>query len=738
MILVMGIVWASISFQMADTAAHAELGDGVVSMLTDRIVQGCYDISYQLSPGGDGSTEPADLFAPRLAQRREELTDKLKKSQDVSQAESSDDPYMDDALHQEMNAINDSVRWLNDMLLHQELPLENLFYYAVDTESGAVLTNAPSTSMVGYALQQIAEGHMDDSTSYAFPFAAGLSFDRHGKASVLDLSHAVQNSRAAAASASLCSALTQRSIDIRQQLQGILEGFAGYEGMTIAPRSMKIMFVMPDTETLTARDDLSLEILFSRANALGDMGYTAVFFLALGLALLAGFAMGLVKEWALADALLIRRIPLEAVALAVLLLPGVEERIRCWTADPVAPFSFAVDLLLLLLLLSAAYTAGLCFSPLASTAPRAYLQERSLCVRYWPQLKKGGMKLWRACTELDLSLPHRRAVLKLTVLNCVILIAAWFLSPLGMVLYSVLLFFFLDRRYRRVQAQYRAVLDAARCMADGRLDTDIQEDAGPFTELRDELIEIRQGFQKAVDAEVKSQSMKTELITNVSHDLKTPLTAIITYVDLLKREDITEEERRDYIDTLDRKSQRLKQLITDLFDVSKAVSRDMTPELLPLDLGALLKQVRSELGDKLDASGLDFRWSIPVEKVPVLLDGQRTYRVFENLLINIIKYAMPGTRAYIDLVPGDDSVSVTFRNISDAELRLNGMDLTERFVRGDPSRSTEGSGLGLAIVKSFVELQGGSFHIEVDGDLFKAQILWPLRQEEPMDIPFEQ
>ena len=219
--------------------------------------------------------------------------------------------------------------------------------------------------------------------------------------------------------------------------------------------------------------------------------------------------------------------------------------------------------------------------------------------------------------------------------------------------------------------------------------------------------------------------MKTELITNVSHDLKTPLTAIITYVNLLKNPGINEEERLSYVETLDQKTQRLKVLIEDLFEVSKAQSGNINMNFMDVDVVSLMKQVRLEMEDQIADSGLVFRWNLPEEKVIINLDGQRTYRVFVNLINNILKYSMPNSRVFIDIVPNNGIVQICFRNISLAELDFDVDRLTDRFVRGDESRNTEGSGLGLAIAKSFVELQHGTFKIDVDGDLFKATITWP-------------
>ena len=265
------------------------------------------------------------------------------------------------------------------------------------------------------------------------------------------------------------------------------------------------------------------------------------------------------------------------------------------------------------------------------------------------------------------------------------------------------------------------MLNATNQMAEGDLDVVITEDLGIFNPFKEEMEKIRSGFKNAVEKEVKSQRMKTELITNVSHDLKTPLTAIITYVDLLKGE-TDEEKRQEYLQVLERKSLRLKVLIEDLFEISKANSANVTLHIVDVDIVNLFKQVQLELSDKIADAGLDFRCIYPEGKVIVPLDSQKTYRIFENLLVNVIKYAMPHTRVYVEIVQEQDAVAVRIKNVSEAELNFNPEEVTERFVRGDVSRNTEGSGLGLAIVKSFVELQKGKFWIETEADLFKVEI----------------
>ena len=279
----------------------------------------------------------------------------------------------------------------------------------------------------------------------------------------------------------------------------------------------------------------------------------------------------------------------------------------------------------------------------------------------------------------------------------------------------------------KLQAKYNDMLHKIEAVSEGNLSVDMTEDLGVFNLMKEKLSLIQIGLRNAVEKEVQSQRMKNELITNVSHDLKTPLTAIITYVDLLKEENLSEDKRKEYLDTLERKSLRLKVLIEDLFEVSKANSGNVILNYMDVDICNLVKQVRCELADKLEQADLDVRIELPDKKVMLSLDSQKTYRIYENLFSNIAKYSMPGTRVYVQGVLTDNEISISLKNISAQEIMVNASELAERFVRGDESRNTEGSGLGLAIAKSFVELQGGKFILECDGDLFKVTTVFPVK-----------
>jgi len=235
------------------------------------------------------------------------------------------------------------------------------------------------------------------------------------------------------------------------------------------------------------------------------------------------------------------------------------------------------------------------------------------------------------------------------------------------------------------------------------------------------LSELNSGMEKAIDDAVKSQRMRAELITNVSHDLKTPLTSIINYIDLMKKSCTPNNQTQmEYIEVLEKKSQRLKVLIEDLFEAAKLTSGSAELTLAVVDIADLLKQTLGELSEKIEASGLNFRVSYGKEHCYAYVDGKKIWRLFENLIMNILKYSQPGSRVYITLDEKDELVEIVFKNISAYEITFDPEELFERFKRGDSSRSTEGSGLGLSIARRLVELHNGRMDIVVDGDLFKV------------------
>ena len=272
--------------------------------------------------------------------------------------------------------------------------------------------------------------------------------------------------------------------------------------------------------------------------------------------------------------------------------------------------------------------------------------------------------------------------------------------------------------------KFKEIHDATEKIYKG--DTNIKIDESLYTGLLKELAiyinDIAGGFTNAVNESIKSERMKTELITNVSHDIKTPLTSIINYVDLLKQEDIKDEKAKEYIEVLDNKSQRLKKLIEDLVEASKASSGNIKITKEVLNVNELLNQITGEFEDKFEKRGLKTISKLPEEKVFIKADSRYLYRVLENVYSNVAKYAEENSRVYVDCVIENNEVAIYVKNISKDELNISADELMQRFVRGDKSRNTEGSGLGLSIAKSLTELQDGTFNIYLDGDLFKVAI----------------
>lgn len=247
-----------------------------------------------------------------------------------------------------------------------------------------------------------------------------------------------------------------------------------------------------------------------------------------------------------------------------------------------------------------------------------------------------------------------------------------------------------------------------------------------------QLNSIRLGIQKAVDEGVKADRTKVELITNVSHDIKTPLTSIVSYIELLKKEEGLPPHVVDYVNTISQKADRLSHIVQDVFEVSKAATGNISLDLEDLDLGKLLRQTFAEMEETVESSHLTWRVEIPETPILIHADGQRLYRVFQNLIRNCAQYSLEGSRVYVQLSTQEEDAQVSLRNVSKSEISMEGEDLTARFVRGDQNRTTEGSGLGLSIAKSFTEACGGSFRVHTDGDLFLATVRFPLA---PSHVP---
>lgn len=273
----------------------------------------------------------------------------------------------------------------------------------------------------------------------------------------------------------------------------------------------------------------------------------------------------------------------------------------------------------------------------------------------------------------------------------------------------------------------KVLLEAAENLANGNLESRISEDKlnklnGPFYQHGKNLNSIGDGMRKAIQNELKSERMKAELITNVSHDIKTPLTSIINYVDLLSKEEDTSKQK-EYIEVIQRQSQRLKKLTEDVVEASKASSGNISVNIETVSVNEILDQALAEYKDRMDDNQLEIIESIPNYQVLAKADGRLLWRVLRNLFSNVSKYSKKDTRVYIDVKDSDGFVSIEIKNTSKEQLNISEEELMQRFVRGDASRHTEGSGLGLSIVQSLTELMNGEFNIHIDGDLFKSKII---------------
>ncbi len=316
---------------------------------------------------------------------------------------------------------------------------------------------------------------------------------------------------------------------------------------------------------------------------------------------------------------------------------------------------------------------------------------------------------------------------------CIILLFIIYLFMGGHMIYDVFLLWCLCTAVYIGIALYRTIklqklLDATSKMAAGDLSEsiDTQKLYGEMRALGENINQINSGMQIAVSDKMKSERFKTELITNVSHDLKTPLTSIINYIDLLEKLNLEDDEAREYIEVLSRQSMRLKKLTEDLVEASKASTGNIEIELSRCDVGILISQTVGEFSERLESAGLAVVMNVPEDPVFIMADGKRLYRVFENLMSNICKYSLKGTRVYLESEADDKKVKISFKNISKEMLSTGSDELIKRFVRGDSSRNTEGSGLGLSIAKSLTELQGGEFELKIDGDLFVADVIFEI------------
>ncbi|WMJ89892.1 sensor histidine kinase [Anaerocolumna sp. MB42-C2] len=651
----------------------------------------------------------------------------------IDKSDTDNEVYYNDTYYEKeefvQNFNNTLQHWYNSFF-NNSLANYGLEYYMIDNKTGKTLTNTVTNLKM---LQETSEEAQKVKAIY--PYYTVFQYKEDGSLEISELSGLEESWKESFETLELNRDLFSRELDNSSWYQ--------YFNQIKAPSDITIIYASKDKDfyyTKGADYDNQWRQVWSFRNG----GFLYVYAISIVLVVLLALFLPFKKSFGLVKTLA-DKIPFEIGFLGICFTFGIYEEMSGvayetvsdhlinFTEYTIFPYwmqrimDYGANFFGYILIFMILFVAVLSLRNMFSLGLKSYFKERTLTGIFLVWVKRNGKRLIAFLSDIDLTDSSNKAIFKILAVNFIILAvlcSIWYLGIAALIPYTIILFFIMRKYVTDIKEKYAKLLNSTRSMAEGNLEVAIEEDLGVFNPLKEELTKVQFGFKKAVEEEMKSQKLKTDLITNVSHDLKTPLTAIITYINLLKEENITEEDRNSYIDTLDKKSMRLKSLIEDLFEISKASSNNITLNLVDMDIVSLIKQVQFELSDKIEQSEVEFRWLLPEEKVILKLDSDKTYRIFENLILNITKYAMPYTRAYIEIQTSEGEVIVTLKNISASELDFNSQDITERFVRGDKSRNTEGAGLGLAIVKNFVEVQGGKFMIHLDGDLFKAVIIW--------------
>ncbi len=365
------------------------------------------------------------------------------------------------------------------------------------------------------------------------------------------------------------------------------------------------------------------------------------------------------------------------------------------------------------------------------TVKRLWFWLADLLRRGWHAIGRGGNSVWRKILK---NYKTRNVLLIFLGYSVILSLLAMMFGLmidygegvlvfiLGVVWFAAAAWFLLSRING-----FECVVEALRRLRGGELEYKLENmPAGVFSEMAEDINSLGDGMQTALQNEIRAERMKSELITNVSHDLKTPLTSILNYADLLCQEHLTPEEANDYAKIIHQKGLRLKNLTSDLFDISKVQSGAEQMECERLDACTLVRQALGEQDQSIVGGKLTLKVDIPEHEVPVWADGKKMSRVLENLIGNCVKYALAGTRVFVSVYEREETTVIEIKNTANYAMDFDASEITERFVRGDEARSTEGSGLGLAIAKSYVEACGGTLSVDVDGDLFKVRIQFPL------------
>ena len=370
------------------------------------------------------------------------------------------------------------------------------------------------------------------------------------------------------------------------------------------------------------------------------------------------------------------------------------------------------------------------------TAGRIVRWAIDLCKKFWHFIGRGRKGLWRKVFQ---DYKTRNVLLILLVYSAVLAVLGMMFgvmidygTALFMFLFGVLWFILAVAFLVKRLDGFERIVEALKRLRTGEL-TDKLTDmpTGVLSTMAEDINSLGDGMQNALQNAIRAERMKSELITNVSHDLKTPLTSILNYSDLLCQEHLTPEEANDYAKIIHQKSMRLKNLTSDLFDISKVQSGAEQMQCERIDACTLVRQALGEQDKAIAESRLTLKVNIPDHEVPIWADGKKMSRVMENLIGNCIKYAMSGTRVFVTVSEQEREAVIELKNIANYEMDFDASEITERFVRGDAARTTEGSGLGLAIAKSYVEACGGALAVEVDGDLFKVRITFPVYGIQP-------
>lgn len=720
LLLILAIIMVSLYPVIAKRADQIERS-GIVSVQEqrkDEFIENLLKASYVLPVELEGKLAGKQIFADKLYLPK----------------------YEGSGVYPINNMLENWQRDFNENYLDQY----GLQYYIVRNSDQKSISNSID------GLERIVK---NDTLNNKFNFYAVMTFDAEGRMDIPFWLGLDNNKKDQFVMKHLNQTLIKQALSDLSPLQAenVLKAFQ-------PPKDYTIVFVANDKNFYIK----NTPIIHGQEGSFADAGFDLALWSAIVCAFLLAILLPGRKQWVLHHPRL-AKIPFEAWVVIIsigscsylLLLPWSNLMVHNEILNVQQVLHVIGVILLIFLILSMWHVAALCVTQVADLGIGTYLKQRTITFILILQLKALLLRGWAkfksfliSLSEIDLRERSNKALIKLLLMLYGMLfigcfIGSFILLPSQYYLFSrvianfivyfgfiipillVVLFYILSKRLNQIKSNYNTLLSATEQMADKNLEIMIDQDLGMFNPLKEQLEKIKDGFKIAVAEEVKSQRLRSELITNVSHDLKTPVTAIITYVNLLLDQQGTEDDKQKYVNILNQKSQRLKRLIDDLLELSRTSDYNMVLNRVDVNIVEVIQQVEVEHAERIKDSTIQFRFNLPDHKVLLQLDSERTYRIFENLYTNIIKYAAPHSRAYIEVEDEDQQVQVIFKNMSASELEFTAEDAMERFIRGDKARHTEGSGLGLAIVRNLVEMQGGKIQIVLDGDLFKVVITWP-------------